>query len=218
MKTNFKKVLLIIFIFLPLIITLISLNYLPDLIPAHYGFNGEVTRWGSKYESLILPIMCVVICIISLICTNYAAKKPENKNNIKSLNACTIVLAITFNVLTISFLISDYNKITNINNAFSSKLIYMALGIGFIILGNYLPKCKRNNFIGIRTSLTLSNDDIWFKTHRFGGKVFVVFGFIFTIISLIIPVNITMPILIISLIILTIVVSVYPKKLVNKKN
>ncbi|MDY3360517.1 SdpI family protein [Clostridium celatum] len=218
MKTNFKKVLLIIFIFLPLIITLISLNYLPDLIPAHYGFNGEVTRWGSKYESLILPIMCVVICIISLICTNYAAKKPENKNNIKSLNACTIVLAITFNVLTISFLISDFNKITNINNAFSSKLIYMALGIGFIILGNYLPKCKRNNFIGIRTSLTLSNDDIWFKTHRFGGKVFVVFGFIFTIISLIIPVNITMPILIISLIILTIVVSVYPKKLVNKKN
>ena len=218
MKTNFKKVLLIIFIFLPLIITLISLNYLPDLIPAHYGFNGEVTRWGSKYESLILPIMCVVICIISLICTNYASKKPENKNNIKSLNACTIVLAITFNVLTISFLISDFNKITNINNAFSSKLIYMALGIGFIILGNYLPKCKRNNFIGIRTSLTLSNDDIWFKTHRFGGKVFVVFGFIFTIISLIIPVNITMPILIISLIILTIVVSVYPKKLVNKKN
>ena len=218
MKTNFKKVLLIIFIFLPLIITLISLNYLPDLIPAHYGFNGEVTRWGSKYESLILPIMCVVICIISLICTNYAAKKAENKNNIKSLNACTIVLAITFNVLTISFLISDFNKITNINNAFSSKLIYMALGIGFIILGNYLPKCKRNNFIGIRTSLTLSNDDIWFKTHRFGGKVFVVFGFIFTIISLIIPVNITMPILIISLIILTIVVSVYPKKLVNKKN
>ena len=218
MKTNFKKVLLIIFIFLPLIITLISLNYLPDLIPAHYGFNGVVTRWGSKYESLILPIMCVVICIISLICTNYAAKKPENKNNIKSLNACTIVLAITFNVLTISFIISDFNKITNINNAFSSKLIYMALGIGFIILGNYLPKCKRNNFIGIRTSLTLSNDDIWFKTHRFGGKVFVVFGFIFTIISLIIPVNITMPILIISLIILTIVVSVYPKKLVNKKN
>ena len=218
MKTNFKKVLLIIFIFLPLIITLISLNYLPDLIPAHYGFNGEVTRWGSKYESLILPIMCVVICIISLICTNYAAKKPENKNNIKSLNACTIVLAITFNVLTISFLISDFNKITNITNAFSSKLIYMALGIGFIILGNYLPKCKRNNFIGIRTSLTLSNDDIWFKTHRFGGKVFVVFGFIFTIISLIIPVNITMPILIISLIILTIVVSAYPKKLVNKKN
>lgn len=218
MKTNFKKVLLIIFIFLPLIITLISLNYLPDLIPAHYGFNGEVTRWGSKYESLILPIMCVVICIISLICTNYAAKKPENKNNIKSLNACTVVLAITFNVLTISFLISDFNKITNINNAFSSKLIYMALGIGFIILGNYLPKCKINNFIGIRTSLTLSNDDIWFKTHRFGGKVFVVFGFIFTIISLIIPVNITMPILIITLIILTIVVSVYPKKLVNKKN
>lgn len=65
--------------------------------------------------------------MISLIYTKSAANKPENKNNIKSLNACNIVLAITFNVLTLTFLISDFNKITNINNTVSNKLIYILL-------------------------------------------------------------------------------------------
>ncbi|MGL5616510.1 MAG: SdpI family protein [Sarcina sp.] len=216
MKTNLKKSLLLFFMFLPLIITLISLNYLPDLIPAHYGFNGEVTRWGSKYESLIIPILGAIICTISFICTKSISKNPENKNNIKSLNACNIVLVFTFNALTLSFLISSFNEITNINNSLSSKLIYISFGIGFIILGNYLPKCKRNDLLGIRTSLTLSNDNIWFKTHRFGGKAFVIFGFIFTIASLFIPGNMAMPILISSLLILTVIVSLYPKKLVKK--
>lgn len=85
MKISFKKAILIFIIFLPLIITLISLNYLPDLIPAHYGFDGEVTRWGSKYESLIIPIMGIVVCMINFICTKFAIEKPENKDSIKTL-------------------------------------------------------------------------------------------------------------------------------------
>lgn len=32
-------------------------NKLPDKIPAHYDWAGNVDRWGSKGELLILPIM-----------------------------------------------------------------------------------------------------------------------------------------------------------------
>lgn len=45
MKT--KKVIYYILMFLPLIITLIVLPFLPYQIPAHYGFDNQVTRWGS---------------------------------------------------------------------------------------------------------------------------------------------------------------------------
>ncbi|WP_194191460.1 SdpI family protein [Clostridium chrysemydis] len=218
MKTSFKNGVLVFFIFLPLIVTIISLNFLPDLIPAHYGFNGEVTRWGSKYESLIIPISGFVFCMISLIYTKSTEKSSKNDNNIKSLNICNIVLAVTFNVLTISFLITSFNKVTNINDAFSFKLIYVALGVGFMILGRYLPKLKRNKLIGIRTSKTLSSDEIWEKTHKFGGKVFIVFGALFTIISLIIKGDIAMPLLIVSLLILTVILCLYPRRLTNKKN
>lgn len=34
---------------------------LPDSVPAHFGANGEVDRWGSKWELLILPVLGIVL-------------------------------------------------------------------------------------------------------------------------------------------------------------
>ena len=53
MKT--KQLITIIAAFVPLIITLIALPMLHDQVPAHFGFDGNVTRYGSKYEQLITP-------------------------------------------------------------------------------------------------------------------------------------------------------------------
>lgn len=217
MKINLKKILLIIIIFLPLIITLISWGYLPDAIPINYGGNGQVTRWGNKYEALIIPIIGIVISLISFVVTNHVASDLKHKNNIKILKNFNLMVAITFNVLTISFLLSSFKQTMNVNNTFSSKLIYIVFGIWFIILGNYLPKCEKNSVVGIRTVMTLSSDEIWFKTHKFGGKVIVIFGVIFTVASLFIPTNIAMPILIISLLIIIIIVYIYIKRLVKKR-
>ncbi len=38
-------------------------NDLPDKVPGHYNFKGEVDRWGSKGELLMLPIMSWVLYI-----------------------------------------------------------------------------------------------------------------------------------------------------------
>lgn len=86
------------------------------------------------------------------------------------------------------------------------------------MLGKYLPKLKKNKFMGVRTTLTLSSDEIWSKTHKFAGKIFVIFGFTFAIVSLIIPGNKVIIILVVSLIIITIISCAYPKRLVNKKS
>ncbi len=43
-------------------------NNLPDQLPAHYNFAGEVTRWGSKNIVLFLPALSwVIFGMISLI-------------------------------------------------------------------------------------------------------------------------------------------------------
>ena len=44
-----KKILCYILTFLPLVVTMIALPFLPEQIPAHYGMDNQVTRWGSKY-------------------------------------------------------------------------------------------------------------------------------------------------------------------------
>jgi hypothetical protein len=57
----------------------------------------------------------------------------------------------------------------------STRLLYMLfpifLGICFMLIGNYMPKCKHGHHVGIRTISTLCNEENWYVTHRFGGKV-----------------------------------------------
>ncbi|MHB1651786.1 MAG: SdpI family protein [Desulfitobacteriaceae bacterium] len=46
----------------------------------------------------------------------------------------------------------------------------------FIVLGNYMGRFRHNYFIGIRNPWTLANEPVWQKTHRLGGKLFVLVG------------------------------------------
>ena len=215
MKIKTKDLLLIFFIFLPLVIHLVSLNYLPNSVPMHYGFNGEVDRWGSKFEMLIVPILGIIGGMGCFIYTKCATKKL--KNNLKAFNATTFVIALTFNILTIAFLITSFNKTTNINETISNKLIFSSIGFGFIILGNYMPKAKKNHYFGVRTKLTLSDDELWFKTQRFSGKLFVGFGLILTIISFFLPTSILLWFIMSSTLIITVLSCGYPRKLLNER-
>ena len=52
----------------------------------------------------------------------------------------------------------------------------LLMGIVFIVIGNYLPKCKQNYTIGIKIKWTLENEENWNVTHRFAGKVWVIGG------------------------------------------
>lgn len=45
---------------LPLVVTAVSMAFLPDTIPVHYGVEGTVDRWGSKYECFIFPVITFV--------------------------------------------------------------------------------------------------------------------------------------------------------------
>ena len=57
---NKKDTIFNILMFLPMIVAVISLFYLPKSIPAHYGSGFDVDRWGSKYEILIYGIIPIV--------------------------------------------------------------------------------------------------------------------------------------------------------------
>ena len=58
-----KKILLLSLAILPLTVSLIALIFLPDQIPAHYGSEFTVDRYGSKFEILILPIAIFVLAL-----------------------------------------------------------------------------------------------------------------------------------------------------------
>lgn len=47
-----KKIMWIVAM-IPVVVTSVVLQFMPDIIPMHHDLEGNTDRWGSKTESLI---------------------------------------------------------------------------------------------------------------------------------------------------------------------
>lgn len=180
-----KKIVFYGLMFLPLISALIALQFLPEQIPAHYGLNNQVTRWGSKYETLIVPIVTAVLGYSFLGIAKFAAKHEENGNN--NENVCIvagIVTLIIFNAMTEYALYAGFNKIENLSsNKFDvNQLLFGVLGIAMIIIGNIMPKLRMNAVTGLKTKWSMKNETTWKKSQRFGGISYIIGGVVIVVI------------------------------------
>ena len=86
-----------------------------------------------------------------------------------------------------------------LGNAFSAlRLMAVAFGLMFTVLGNYMPKIRRNSSLGIKISWTLDSEENWNATHRFAGKVWTVCG-IAVLLSIFLPEDWSVPALLIAI-------------------
>ena len=174
-----KKIVFYILMFLPLTAVLIALPFLPDRIPAHYDFDGQVTRWGSKYETLIFPAMTVLLGVIMLALAKFSSKQEETgSNNERVCLAIGIASLALFNAMTAYFLYTDFQAVDDLSSVVLdvNQLIFGILGISMVILGNIMPKLRMNSAAGLRTVWSMKNDIAWKKSQRFGGISFIAGG------------------------------------------
>lgn len=173
--------------FLPLAVVLAALPFLPDQIPAHYGFDNQVTRWGSKYEALLLPILTIVLGLFLLAMARYAAKHEESGKNNENVCLITGIVSLAlFNLMTAYFLYTDFHKVENLSEAAFdvNQLIFGFFGLCMLIIGNVMPKLRMNSMIGLRTSWSMKNEQTWKKSQRFGGISSIISGILMILASL----------------------------------
>ncbi len=183
-----------IIVLLTIIITAAAVQFMPDEIPAHYNIYGDIDRWGSKYESFIIPAMTAVIVLIYQFVMAVFKKHSENpqsekkqkeaRTNMKVMNITGIVMTLVFAFMQIWFICSAFLTVKNgtekIPVNFSTMSVIL-IGISFIILGNVLPKTKMNGLVGVRMKWSMLNDRTWAASNRFGGIVFIISGIIIVI-------------------------------------
>ena len=182
-----KKIILYCLMLLPLLVVLITLQFLPDQIPAHYGSNNQVTRWGSKYETLIFPALTMFFGFFMLGMAKLSGKHEENGRN--NENVCIIagiMVLILFNAMAGYSLYTSFNKVENLSSAVLdiNQLVFGILGISMIFIGNIMPKVRMNSFMGLRTSWSMKNEMTWKKSQHFGGISFIVGGIIIVVICI----------------------------------
>ncbi len=167
-----RKILYILFLLLPLAVTLAALPFLPDTIPAHYNFQGQVDRWGSKYEMFVFPALNLSLGLIMLLVARMTAREEkEGENNYKICILAGLLGMGVFTAMTVFFLWAAFSQTGSLDSLpiDLNSLIWAGLGVMQILLGNVMPKTKRNSLLGLRTTWSMSSDEVWKKSQRFGG-------------------------------------------------
>ncbi len=191
-----KKLIWILSI-LTVISTVAMLFILPDTVPVHFDINGVADRWGSKYELLILPAV-LVPCAFTLYPmekwyrkkaekTDDEKEKAEHLTNAKVFGVAGVSMMLLFFFMNIIILYSTYvqvNPDSNLPKLDMFRGVGVVMGITLIVLGNYMPKTRNNQYIGFRFPWTRYNDTTWNKSNRFASYVIMIGGAISVIASL----------------------------------
>lgn len=175
-KIKFKKESVISVIFSILLFALVNLLFykkMPETLPTHWGFNNKIDGYSSKFTTLITtPLLLILLNIFSCFMLDNDPKNKDKNNFVITIGKATIPL-----VMLITFVISVFYGLGKEINV----MVIISIFVGFllILIGNYLPKTKRNYTVGIKLPWTLNSDENWNKTHRLAGYFFILGGIFF---------------------------------------
>lgn len=185
MKTNLLKehklalIISSIILLLPILLGLFLWNKLPDTIATHFNAEGVADGYSSKAFA-ILGLPCILF-LVHWACIFVTSVDPK-KQNISGKPFILVLWIAPLASILGSF--SIYKEALNIApNLNSTTIATLFLGFLFIVIGNYLPKCRQNYTIGIKIPWALHDEDNWNHTHRFAGIVWMIGGVLILITS-----------------------------------
>ena len=144
---------------------------LPDQVPSHYDFHGNVddTMQRSNFLFMIVGLTVGIYLMLTFLpFIDPIWSRIKSRYHVLMLLR-DITLAFMLVLLLLTLFASHEGRIP-------PSMMGIALGILFAVLGNYLPKVPRNWFFGIKTPWTLVSDTVWQKSHIVGGWMFTVTG------------------------------------------
>ncbi len=156
-------------------------------VPIHWNAQGEIDGWTSLLGAVAFHAGGALLLFLLMYLMPYYSpwyKKYEERME-RVIPSITSILILFFTVIGgYAMLLARKPDATG-----NPNMVLILIGFLFILLGNILPKVPKNFFIGIKTPWTLSNDEVWQKTHRLGGVLFVLSGFIMILKGLILTGN-----------------------------
>lgn len=145
---------------------------LPDPVPTHWNAAGQADDYTAKPWGVILfPLINAGLMLMFLVIPVISPKGFRLEQSRKAYDSVIFIF--------VGFMLGV--QLFSYRSAISGgqelvKFIPMAIGLLFMVLGNYMGKFQKNFFVGIRTPWTLASDLVWNRTHRLGGYVFMIGG------------------------------------------
>ncbi|MBQ9113090.1 MAG: SdpI family protein [Clostridia bacterium] len=172
-QNKLKLILSSLIIIIPCLVGLVLWDVLPEQMATHWGIDGNADGWSGRILAVFgIP---VIILLLHWLCILFTTLDKKNRDqNAKVFGIIYWICPATSVYASAIVYATAFGMPLNM-----SVFTLIFIGLMFIVIGNYLPKCKQNSTIGIKVPWALNNEENWNKTHRFGGKVWVVGGAIF---------------------------------------
>ena len=151
-----------------------------EQVPTHWNAAGEVDDYSSKWVAVLIGPVGGLLCwglMLLIPVISPRGFRTDEFNNI--INILQVVLVLFMLAVGGMIVLAGYGYEPSVN-----RFVPIAVAGLFIVLGNYMGKLRKNFFIGIPTPWTLASDEVWAKTHRVGGYLFVAAGFIIVVATL----------------------------------
>ena len=172
-KKNWKGMLVAAaVILLPMLVGVILWDQLPDPMATHWDFEGNANGWTSRAFTVFgIPLVLLALHMVCLLVSetgrNSCGQNPKLKR-------------IMYGVVPV---VSLLLCVTIYPSALGMKLpmqpmALLFLGVMLLVIGNYMPKCTPNKWMGIRVPWTYASEANWTATHRFASRVYVAMGLV----------------------------------------
>lgn len=159
---------------------------LPDRVPSHWNLQGEVDGTMRPLAAVLLPpALAALVALMPLILPHMDPRRA-------AYAAFPGTLRLIANT-TVLFLAGLH--VAMLGNALGwdvsvSRLAPIGVGLLLAVIGNELGQVQPNWFVGIRTPWTLSDPEVWRRTHRVGGRVLLASGLVIAVAAALLPVEV----------------------------
>lgn len=157
-----------------LIAGIITYPHLPDQVPSHWNFQGEVDAYSSReFGAFMLPLLNIGLYLMMLFMPLIDPKRDNYARFTGAYRFLRWALVIFMTAIYTITILSAFGYQINIG-----LVVKAFVALLFMLIGNFMGQMRHNYFVGIKNPWTLANEEVWQRTHRFSGKLWVIGGLI----------------------------------------
>jgi uncharacterized membrane protein len=158
---------------LPLLLVLLAMfgvaawawERVPEQMPVHYNLEGEVDRYGGRFEGLLLlPLVAVATYVLFVFLPRFDPGK-ANYRHFATVFLVIRLAVVLFLAALYGFMVADALG----HGVPIGGSVTLLAGALFVVLGFSMGKIRPNWFVGVRTPGTHSSKLYWTRSHRHAG-------------------------------------------------
>jgi uncharacterized membrane protein len=147
--------------------------WLPDPYPTRMDSDGLVVGFTRKpVGPFVSPLITAAVLVGMFLFPRISPKKFRVDKFLRVFDL------IYFVSIAASVTISVLGVLQALGVHVPTGMSRLPVSLSLVVFGNFLSKTTKNFWLGIRTPWTLASDEVWLKTHRLAGVMFILAGLV----------------------------------------